>query len=86
MFKKDKKKKESKEEQTEEVNKETGETTKIDKSKETQVEPEPKEKKKPVKEDLATKAKRLSKEGLTTTEVGEALGINKYEASKLIKG
>jgi F0F1-type ATP synthase assembly protein I len=31
-------------------------------------------------------AKRLSAEGLTTTEVGHALGINKYDASKLIKG
>ena len=54
------------------------EEEKVDKPKE--------EKKKSVKEELATRAKRLSKEGLTTFEVGEALGISKYEASKLIKG
>lgn len=69
MWKKDKKKEVPDEESVEEEQ--------VDKPKE--------EKKKPVKEDLVTKAKRLSKEGLTTFEVGEALGISKYEASKLIK-
>ena len=43
------------------------------------------EKPKEVVKNDATKAKELSKQGLTTTEVGAALGINKYEASKLIK-
>ena len=43
------------------------------------------EKKKEWKEDIATKAKRLHKEGLNSKEVGEILGIDKYTASKLIK-
>ena len=41
--------------------------------------------KEPVKETVAEKAKRLSKGGLTVKEVAKELGINKYEASKLIK-
>ena len=37
-------------------------------------------------ESTAEKAKRLSKEGLNVKEVANILGINKYEASELIKG
>ena len=32
------------------------------------------------------KAKELAKQGLNTKQIGNALGINKYDASKLIKG
>jgi len=43
-------------------------------------------KKESVKETIAAKAKRLSKGGSTAKEVAKELGINKYEASELIKG
>ena len=35
---------------------------------------------------IKQKAKNLAKQGLDTKEIGNALGINKYDASKMIKG
>jgi len=42
--------------------------------------------KKVKKVSIKTKAKRLAKEGLNTKEIAHELRINKYDASKMIKG